>query len=151
MLSTFNNYSKTSHRAKQKLIAFQLGSEFYALPIARVQCILDEFAAHGELGNGRGLIRFQNQSLTLFDLASLFPNQRDTRERPYLLVCYLSEGQLVGIPVPQLPRAIEIAESQMQPIPAMYREAGLPSVVTALIHLDDNREMFFLDLDALPR
>lgn len=134
---------------KHKLICFELGNETYGLPIDRVKQILDEFNPHGDLGNGRGLVRFQTQTLTLFDLKYLFPSNRDTRICNFLMICAIAEGKYVGLPLPQLPRVLEVAEDRFQSVPELYRQSGLPSAVTALIHLESDRELFYLDLEQL--
>jgi chemotaxis signal transduction protein len=139
----------TPRIAKHKLISFELGSETYGLPIDRVKQILDEFNPHGDLGNGRGLVRFQNQTLTFLDLKYLFPGDRDSRICNYLMICAIASGKFVGLPLPQLPRVLEVAADRFQPIPDLYRQSGLPSAVTSLIYLEGDRELFYLDLEQL--
>lgn len=134
---------------KQKLITFQIGGETYGLPIDRVKQILDEFNPHGDLGKGHGLVRYQNQTLTLLYPAQLFPAGSGPAACQYLMICAIAQGQSVGIPLPQLPRVMEVSENQFQPIPELYRQVGLPAAVTALIQLENDRDLFFLDLEQL--
>ena len=150
MLSTAKAQRSVKRQIKRKIITFQLGTEWYALPIEKVQRILDEFSPHGDLGNGRGLVRAQQETLTLMDPAHLFPSSLDDRERQYLMVCSLAGGRSAGIPVPQLPRVFEILEEQIQPIPELYQHSGVPAGVVGLIHLQEGpEEVFYLDLDHL--
>jgi chemotaxis signal transduction protein len=148
-LSTDRQRPPTPRLAKRKLISFQLGDELYGLPIDRVKQILDEFDPHGDWGNGHELVRFQNQSLTFLRPDRLFPGATDLTTYSYLMICAIAQGQSIGIPLPQLPKVVEVTEDQFQPLPNLYRQAELPTAVIALIHLEGDREMFFLDPDQL--
>jgi chemotaxis signal transduction protein len=140
--------SVTRHAAKQKLITFQIGSETYGLPIDRIKQILDEFNPHGVLDNGHGLVRYQNQTLTLLYPARLFPTSSSLQSCDYLMIA-IAQGQTVGIPLPQLPRVMEVTELQFQPVPDLYRQVGISPAVKALIQLEQGSSLFVLDLEQL--
>jgi chemotaxis signal transduction protein len=147
--ATMRQKTAAPRLAKRKLITFELGTEMYGLPIDRVKQILDEFKPHGDWGNGHGLVRYQDQTLTFLHPAKFFPGATDDTTYDFMMVCVIAGSQSVGIPLPQLPRVIEVTEAQFQPIPDLYRQAELPLAVTALIHLEEDREMFFLDPEKL--
>ncbi len=135
--------------SKRKIVVFRLGQERYALPINRVQQILDDYTSYGELEGGQSLLQRQGDTITVVDPSQLFVTSRDSSERTYLIICRLQTGDLVGIPVPQLPKVFDVSEAQMMPLPDQYRRAGLPTVVETLIQLDEQRDVFFLDVDQL--
>lgn len=47
----------------------------------------------------------------------------------------------IGLPLPQLPRVLEVAADRLQTIPDLYRQAGLPPAVTSPIYLEGDREL----------
>jgi chemotaxis signal transduction protein len=140
--------SSIRHAVKQKLITFQIGSETYGLPIDRIKQIVDEFNPHGVLDNGHGLVRYQNQTLTLLYPARLFPAYSNSQSCDYLMIA-IAQGQMVGIPLPQLPRVMEVTEQQFQPVPDLYRQVGISPAIKALIHLEQGANLFVLDLEQL--
>lgn len=140
--------SPAKRQLRRKIISFQLGLEWYALPIEQVQRILDEFTPHGSLQKGRGLVRLEDQALTWVDPACLFPGNSEDRNRTYLMVCSLAEGRSVGIPVPQLPKVFEVVEDQIQPVPDLYQQSGSPAGIKGIIHLNEH-QVFLLDLEQL--
>jgi chemotaxis signal transduction protein len=140
--------SSSRQSAKQKLITFQIGFETYGLPIDRIKQIVDEFNPHGVLDNGHGLVRYQNQTLTLLYPTQLFPASDSSQRYDYLMIA-IAQGQTVGIPLPQLPRVMEVTEQQFRPVPDLYRQVGISPAIKALIHLEQGTNLFVLDLEQL--
>lgn len=133
----------------QKLITFQLGSEHYAIPIERVQRVLKEFTAHGTLQTGCRLVRDHNETITIIDLSTLFISSHDERERHYLIVCTLHNGERLGIPIPEMPAIMEVPKDQFSEIPELYRQGKLPVPIQNLINTPEGKVLFYINLDLL--
>lgn len=133
----------------RKLVSFQLGSERYAIAIDRVQRVLKEFTPHAILLSGRGLAEYNNETIPLIDLSTLFVSSQDSRERHYLIVCLLQQGERLGIPVPDMPTILEVAEDKFDDIPALYRQNEMPEAINRLIHTAKGEVVFYIDLEQL--
>ncbi len=148
----WQSYTKNKAQSRlsmRKLICFQVAGESYALPIEQVQYILGEFRNYGSLHSNRSLIRFNNEDITLVDLSTLFVNIiSDLRDRHYSIVCTLSQGERLGLPVCELPTVLEVSTDKFSDLPQLYRQ-GLPPAVDKLIHMSEGVEVFYLSLERL--
>ncbi|MCL1465422.1 chemotaxis protein CheW [Argonema galeatum] len=133
----------------RKLVSFQLGNERYAISIDRVQHVINEFTPHGVLHSGRSLVEYKNEIITLIDPAKIFISSHDERERQYLIICTLKEGQRIGIPIPEIPTVLEIAEDKFGKIPELYQQGNLSSAIQNIIQITNDKIMFYLDLEEL--
>jgi chemotaxis signal transduction protein len=145
-LSRRSAQAEATRQVRQKLISFTLGKESYAFPIHHVQRILDEFQTHGDTGQGISLTRVDGETLTIWDLQCLFTQVVRESIPKFLMICQAQRDQSIGIPLEQLPSVIEVTQSQIQPLPALYRALDLPEAVTGVVCLAQDRELFFLDL-----
>lgn len=132
-----------------KLVCFQLGKERYAIAIDRVHRVLNEFTIHGVLESDRSLAKYNNEVITIIDPSQLFLSSRDDRERQYLIVCSLKEGEAFGIPVPEIPSVLEVPEDKFTEVPELYQDGGLSAAVEKIIQASDGKIWFYLNLEKL--
>ncbi|MEB3886802.1 chemotaxis protein CheW [Lyngbya sp. CCY1209] len=156
----------------QKLIAFELEGECYALPIARVVRVLHEFKVYGTFNRGRGLIKYQGETIPLIDLGVLLLDRDRPQVYHYSIICTPEETQCsvtnfsesirhnkkedaserfqyIAIPIPELPRVLDVPESQFSDVPDSYRQGNLGSVIEKLIHPSEDDLFFYLNLEQL--
>lgn len=156
----------------QKLIAFELEGECYALPIARVVRVLHEFKVHGQFNRGRGLIRYQGETIPLLDLGVLLLDRDRPREYHYSIICMsgatqysvtnfsepighnrkeetTGRTQYIAIPTPELPTVLDVPEHQFSDVPDSYRRGNLGFAIEKLIHPSEDDLFFYLDLEHL--
>ncbi|MBD2185961.1 chemotaxis protein CheW [Planktothrix sp. FACHB-1355] len=140
-----------------KLLCFQLGNERYAIPIDRVLHVLNEFTPHGVIESDmpnstlrdRSLVKYKDEIITLIYPSQLFLSSRDDRERQYLIVCTLKEGERFAIPVPEIPTVLQVAEDNFGEVPELYDRGNLPPAIEKVIQSSDNNIVFYLNLDKL--
>jgi purine-binding chemotaxis protein CheW len=134
---------------KRKLVTFQLGQEKYAIAIERVQRVLHEFTPHGVLTSGQSLIAEGGQTITIVDLATFFVSSEELRARHYLMICTLANREIFGIPVPEIPKVVEVLETEFSEVPALYRQGNYPAAIEKIICLPENQVIFYLNIDLL--
>lgn len=146
----FRSQPQTQIRiSSRKLVCFQLGSEHYAIPIEQVQRIVDEFTSQGILNNGISLAEFNNETITLIDLSTLFLSSADTRERSYLIICNFDKNTRFGIPIPEMPTILQVTEDKFEEVPDLYKQGKLSVAVERIIHTPEDRIVFYLNLARL--
>jgi chemotaxis signal transduction protein len=134
---------------KRKLVTFQLGQEKYAIAIERVQRVLHEFTPQGVLNSGQSLIAEGGQTITIVDLAAFFVSSEELRARHYLMICTLASREIFGIPVPEIPKVVEVLETEFSEVPALYRQGNYPAAIEKIICLPENQIVFYLNIDQL--
>jgi chemotaxis signal transduction protein len=152
---THANYNRRFRSKKQgtvrtparKLVSFQLGNVYYAVPIERVQRVVKDFNPYGFLDSGQSLVRHQEELIALINLSKIFPSSRSIADCNYLIVCTLNKSDRLGIPIPDMPKILEVSEEQFCEIPQLYRQDQLPTAVEKLIRAPDGLEVFYLNLD----
>jgi chemotaxis signal transduction protein len=152
---THANYNRRFRSKKQgtlrtparKLVSFELGNVYYAVPIERVQRIVKDFNPYGFLDSGQSLVRHQEELITLINLSKIFSSSRSIADSNYLIVCTFNNSDHLGIPVPNMPKILEITEDNFCEIPELYRQNQLPPPVEKLIRSPDGSEVFYLNLD----
>lgn len=152
---THANYNRRFRSKKQgtvktlarKLVSFELGNVYYAVPIERVQRVVKDFNPYGFLDSGQSLVRHQEELITLINLSKIFPSSRTIADCNYLIVCTLNKSERLGITVPDMPKILEITEENFCEIPELYRQNHLPATVEKLIRAPDGSEVFYLNLD----
>ena len=92
-------------------------------------------------------MRHQEKLITLINLSKIFPSSRSIADCNYLIVCTFNEGDRLGIPIPDMPKILEIPEESFCEIPELYRQQQLPPVIEKLIRAPDGSEVFYLNLD----
>ena len=152
---THANYNRRFRSKKQaavrtaarKFVSFELGNVCYAVPIERVQRIVKDFNPYGFLDSGQSLVRHQEELITLINLSKIFPSSRSIADNNYLIVCNLNKSERLGLPVPNMPKILEVYEESFCEIPELYRQNQLPAAVEKLIRAPDGSEVFYLNLD----
>ncbi len=152
----FHNKKSTDQRIPtRKLVVFEVAGETYAIAIERVQRVLTEFTAKGTLEGGRSLVKIDSDLITLLDLSSLFltPEPSD-REPSYLIICRVSNGDRIGIPLQNLPAILDVPEDKFEEVPTSYRQGSqgknsAPAAVEKIITTDAGAIAFYLNLDKL--
>lgn len=131
----------------RKLISFELGNVNYAVSIEKVQRVVKDFNPYGFLDSGQSLVRHQEELITLINLSKIFPSSPSIADCNYLIVCSLNKSDRLGIPIPDMPKILEISEESFCEIPELYRQQQLPPVIEKLIRAPDGSEVFYLNLD----
>ncbi len=152
---THTNYNRRFRNQKQgkvrsparKFVSFDLGNVDYAVPIERVQRVIKDFNPYGFLDSGNSLVRHQEELISLINLSKIFPGSRSIADCNYLIVCTFNKGDRLGIPIPDMPKILEVLEEQFCEIPLLYRQDQLPAAVEKLIRAPDGSEVFYLNLD----
>ena len=114
-----------------------------------MQHVINEFTAHGVLQSDRSLVEYKNEIITLIDPSKLFISSQDDRKRQYLIICQLNSGQHIGIPIPEIPTVLEIAEDKFGDIPELYQQGNLSSAIQNIIQTSNDKIVFYLDLEEL--
>lgn len=150
-----NQKTERKRTPTRKLVGFEVNREIYAIPIERVQRVLNQFTPQGVLESGRSLVKFDDEVITLLDLARLFvPSVSEKTDGEYLIVCLLSNGDRLGIPIPNLPTVMDIPEDKFESVPASYREGTqssiqAPEALEKLIYTESGAIAFYLNVDRL--
>ena len=131
--------------SSKKMVSFELGNVYYAVPIERVERIVKNFNAYGLLPNGNSLLRHQEELITIINLSTIFPSSPSIGECKYLIICTLNKSDRLGIPLPDMPKILEITEESFCEIPELYRQQQLPPVIERLIRAPDGSEVFYLN------
>lgn len=132
----------------QKLVVFPVESKKYAVSIERVQRILNQFTPQAIDRSGRSLMEYNDRTITLIDLSSL-SLKLEVAECQFLIICTLPQGKLFGLPIPDLPKILEVSDDKFGEIPELYQDSQLPEAVEKLIHTPDGTLVFYLNLEKL--
>ncbi|HEY9837678.1 MAG TPA: chemotaxis protein CheW [Vampirovibrionales bacterium] len=151
----FHNKKAAARTRTHKLVIFEVAGETYAIAIERVQRVLTEFTTQGTLEGGRSLVKLDADLITLLDLSSLFVTPKTYQAEPsYLIVCTLTNGDRIGIPLQNLPAILDVPEDKFAEIPASYRQGqagknAAPAAVEKIITTTAGIVAFYLNLDKL--
>ncbi len=132
----------------EKFLVFNVGNERYAIPLLRVLRVVKEFIPQGVLVSGRSLLKEQNETIVIFDMASLFSSACPLSDCHFLIVCCLNDGGKLGFPIPDMPAILEVAHNQFSEVPELYRQGELSPAVERLIHVSES-VIFYLNIDKL--
>ncbi|MCT7983320.1 chemotaxis protein CheW [Laspinema sp. A4] len=158
-----SKYSRRFHNKKaaiqrtptRKIVLFEVAGETYAIAIEQVQRVLTEFTTQGTVQGGRSLVKLDADLITLLDLSQLFVTPKDSQEEhSYLIVCTVTNGDRIGIPLQELPAILDVPEDKFVEIPASYRQGkdgknAAPAAVEKIITTDAGTVAFYLNLDKL--
>ncbi len=141
--------SATVKKPTHKFVCFQIGSVHYAIAIEQVQRILKEFTPFATLANGRSLVRYGEEVITLIALSQVFLSSASPTDYNYLIVCTLSQTEHLGFPVVEMPKVLEVTEDNFAEIPTAYRQQNIHHSVEKLIHIPSEKDVFCLNIKAL--
>ena len=105
-----------------RVIAFGIASYTFALPMGAIARVIHCPPLENP-GLGRtGLIHLEQQVIRILDLHDLATAQGNSQETAapeprFLVIARRRDGELCGIPVDTPPDLIEVAQSQVQPLP----------------------------------
>lgn len=133
----------------KKLVSFQLGKEKYAIPIEQVNYVVHEFTFHGILENGISIVQERDRTIPIIDLSVIFFSSNEVRQSQYLIVCKLEHGNILGIPLPDMPTILEVPTDKFTDIPELYRQNNLHPAVEKIIQAMDNVPIFYINLEKI--
>lgn len=154
----------------QRLIAFKLGEETFALPLGDVHKVTTLDRLYGDPHRtGIALTTYQGRELVVIDVAhrifgkmkqallpsrsnarTLTPSARSQDSVRYLLILQPEPDRLVGLPIDSPPKIQSIAVAALQPLPAIYQQHSNIHCVSALsIDTPDRPSIFLLDATLL--
>ena len=119
-------------RNQQKLITFEMGSHWFALPLALAERVLDWQELAIEEGSPR--VSYQNRSISLVDPGLLLLG-KSLQAPPQALILLNAPAHNVGLPIPSQPLLRRLPSSEIQPFPDSYaaqaRQRGLAQWIPA--------------------
>jgi len=131
-----------------QIVGFRVGRETYGIPIMALSEIVrvpEITAVPDAPAHLEGVINLRGKIVSVVDLRKRFnkPATALTRHSRILVVEY--RGRLVGMIVDSASEVLKIAESEIEPAPAMMKEGGL-DCVTGLGKFQ-KRLVILLDID----
>ncbi len=153
----------------QRLIAFKLGSEMFALPLDRIHKVTTLDRLYGDPNDtGFSLTTYQGRELVVIDVghrifgrsAQILPpspkpsvggvSLDDPQVVKYLLVIQSTPEQLIGLPINSSPSIQSLPVSAFQPLPEIYSQYSQVHCVSAFaIETPDRSAIFLLDIPAI--
>jgi purine-binding chemotaxis protein CheW len=141
------NVSATSIRETQ-FVGFRVGRETYGIPIAALHEIVrvpEITAVPDAPAHLEGVINLRGKIVSVVDLRKRFKQAATSLTRHSRILVVEHRGRLVGMVVDSASEVLKIAESEIEPAPAMMKEGGL-DCVTGLGKCR-NRLIILLDID----
>lgn len=149
------NQDKTSQKETLRVIVFELGNYWFALPI---NAILQVTRSPQELSQhlaGLGLVMLENQSIMLLNLhqkLSLKNSAETEINGEFLILTKTRQDELCGIPVDILPNMMELPCDEIQPLPKAYRQTNLYGIArfVTFIQFEEKQQkeaIYLLDVD----
>jgi purine-binding chemotaxis protein CheW len=128
----------------RQLVVFSLGSEEYAVPITRVQEIIDYTEPRSVASEGdwvRGVISLRGKILPVCDLAARLGVHREETHGKIVIVETAQE--MAGIVVDEVQEVLTVTPDQLDDVPGAGTE-----LIEAIAKIDD-RLVILLDLDGI--
>jgi len=148
---------RNNQKTKQ-IISFRLRQEWFALPIEKIQKVLQMGKIYGDpQGTGISLTNYQGQEIVVIDVARrIFGESKtpypvtNTNEPRFLLVVQRDSEDIIGLPVDSTPVMRRVTESAFTVIPETYMTQGNIHCISSIsIQLDDHPPLFLLDANRL--
>ncbi len=133
----------------KKLVYFELGKEKYAVAIEQVNYVVHEFTFHGVMENGISIVQERDRTIPIIDLSVIFLSSKEVRQSQYLIVCKLDSGNILGIPLPDMPAILEVPTDKFTDIPELYRQNNLHPAVEKIIQVMDKVPIFYINLEKI--
>jgi purine-binding chemotaxis protein CheW len=155
----YRRLSARQTEATHQLIAFRLRQEWFALPIDRVQKVVQMGKVYGDpKGTGISLTKYQGQELLVIDVS-----QRIFAEAPsangdlaegdrvrFLAIVQGQTGELVGLPIDSPPAIHRVPQSAFSPLPPTFLAQGnIQCISSTMVQIGDCQPLFLLDRDLL--
>jgi purine-binding chemotaxis protein CheW len=131
-----------------QFVGFRVGRETYGIPIAALHEIVrvpEITAVPDAPAHLEGVINLRGKIVSVVDLRKRFKQAATSLTRHNRILVVEHRGRLVGMVVDSASEVLKIAESEIEPAPAMMKEGGL-DCVTGLGKCR-NRLIILLDID----
>jgi len=141
------NVSAPSIRETQ-FVGFRVGRETYGIPIVALHEIVrvpEITAVPDAPAHLEGVINLRGKIVSVVDLRKRFKQAASSLTRHSRILVVEHRARLVGMVVDSASEVLKIAESEIEPAPAMMKEGGL-DCVTGLGKCR-NRLIILLDID----
>ncbi|MFZ3341341.1 MAG: chemotaxis protein CheW [Terriglobales bacterium] len=131
-----------------QIVGFRVGRETYGIPIMALHEIVrvpEITAVPDAPAHLEGVINLRGKIVSVVDLRKRFNKPATALTRHHRILVVEHRGRLVGMIVDSASEVLKIAESEVEPAPAMMKEGGL-DCVTGLGKLQ-KRLIILLDID----
>jgi purine-binding chemotaxis protein CheW len=131
-----------------QFVGFRVGRETYGIPIVALHEIVrvpEITAVPDAPAHLEGVINLRGKIVSVVDLRKRFKQAATSLTRHSRILVVEHRGRLVGMVVDAASEVLKIAESEIEPAPAMMKEGGL-DCVTGLGKCR-NRLIILLDID----
>jgi purine-binding chemotaxis protein CheW len=131
-----------------QFVGFRVGRETYGIPIVALHEIVrvpEITAVPDAPAHLEGVINLRGKIVSVVDLRKRFKQAASSVTRHSRILVVEHRGRLVGMVVDAASEVLKIAESEIEPAPAMMKEGGL-DCVTGLGKCR-NRLIILLDID----
>lgn len=158
-LFSSSNQEKKSQKEPLRVIVFELGDYWFALPINAILQVTKSPPELSEHLAGLGLVMLENQSIMLLNLHEKLSSQHSSEQDvqgEFLILTQTRQGELCGIPIDVLPNMMELPFDEIQPLPNAYRQTNLYGVArfVTFIQFEEKQSkdaIYLLDVDEAVR
>ncbi|MFB6274589.1 MAG: chemotaxis protein CheW [Halothece sp.] len=158
-LFSSSNQEKKSQKEPLRVIVFELGDHWFALPINAILQVTKSPPELSEHLAGLGLVMLENQSIMLLNLHEKLSSQQSSKQDiqgEFLILTQTRQGELCGIPIDVLPNMMELPFDEIQPLPKAYRQTNLYGVArfVTFIEFEEKQSkdaIYLLDVDEAVR
>ena len=138
----------------RQIIVFELGSEFFALPIVAVKKVIHRSETQGDTPIAEaGLTVYDGKELLVLDpYVQIFgsaPGAAEQTTYRYLMIVCDRSGEQIGLPLVGPPSVQRIAQSAVSPLPANYAARVNMQCVLGIIVQPDRPILFLLNPEQL--
>jgi purine-binding chemotaxis protein CheW len=148
-----DGHTREAHDREMKsretqIVGFRVGRETYGIPIMALHEIVrvpEITAVPDAPAHLEGVINLRGKIVSVVDLRKRFNKPATALTRHHRILVVEHRGRLVGMIVDSASEVLKIAESEVEPAPAMMKEGGL-DCVTGLGKFQ-KRLIILLDID----
>jgi chemotaxis signal transduction protein len=162
MLNTLRTrrFSSRAVEQTQSIVVFQLGQQWFGLPIAAVRRVIPLEQVHGDAQQqGLCLARHQDQDVVVLDvklclfgqstLAALRRGELQT-SGAYLLLLDAAAEEQMGLPIESEPKVLRLPASVLSPLPETYRRLGnIRCLSTRMATVEGREPILLLEAETL--
>ena len=143
-----DTHGRGTQSRETQIVGFRVGRETYGIPIMALSEIVrvpEITAVPDAPAHLEGVINLRGKIVSVVDLRKRFNNPATALTRHNRILVVEHRGRLVGMIVDAASEVLKIAESEIEPAPAMMKEGGL-DCVTGLGKFQ-KRLIILLDID----
>jgi purine-binding chemotaxis protein CheW len=141
-------HGRGAQTRETQIVGFRVGRETFGIPIMALSEIVrvpEITAVPDAPGHLEGVINLRGKIVSVVDLRKRFNKPATALTRHHRILVVEHRGRLVGMIVDSASEVLKIAESDIEPAPAMMKEGGL-DCVTGLGKFQ-KRLIILLDID----